>query len=267
MQSSIKFPFCFDRERLKMDAGRIRPHEWTPHFNTGVYEGEWDGIALRSVGGRVDKLYPDLTAKGVVADTEIIARCAYFQEVLGSFQCALRAARILRLRPGAKIREHRDYNMGYEDGEVRIHIPIQTNPGVLFFLDGHVVDMEEGEVWYLDVSLPHAVENRGTTDRLHLVLDCAVNEWLDGFLCGETSVPIPATVETRTLACDELERFRELVLQKDGLQEQLREVTDRDAFVSRVLSLGKEHGCEFTAGDIRVAMQAGMQGWIERWVH
>jgi hypothetical protein len=35
--------------------------------------------------------------------------------------------------------------------------------------------MREGECWYL----LHCVHNRGTTDRVHLVIDCQLNPWLD----------------------------------------------------------------------------------------
>jgi hypothetical protein len=38
--------------------------------------------------------------------------------------------------------------------------------------------MNEGEGWYLNLSLPHRVENNGTTDRVHLVIDYVVNEWM-----------------------------------------------------------------------------------------
>jgi quercetin dioxygenase-like cupin family protein len=38
--------------------------------------------------------------------------------------------------------------------------------------------MHEGELWYLDFSQKHRVENNGATDRIHLVMDCKVNDWL-----------------------------------------------------------------------------------------
>jgi hypothetical protein len=38
--------------------------------------------------------------------------------------------------------------------------------------------MKEGECWYHNFNLPHRVANRGTADRVHLVLDCVLNDWL-----------------------------------------------------------------------------------------
>jgi mannose-6-phosphate isomerase-like protein (cupin superfamily) len=61
---------------------------------------------------------------------------------------------------------------------VRLHIPVVTNPEVEFVLNGVRVEMKEGECWYHNFNLPHRVANRGTVDRVHLVLDCVLNDWL-----------------------------------------------------------------------------------------
>nr|HMS43742.1 aspartyl/asparaginyl beta-hydroxylase domain-containing protein [Pyrinomonadaceae bacterium] len=68
--------------------------------------------------------------------------------------------------------------LGLEDGEIRIHIPVLTNPQVEFILDDQKVEMQEGEAWYLNFNLFHTVRNEGTTDRIHLVIDCVVNDWM-----------------------------------------------------------------------------------------
>ncbi len=38
--------------------------------------------------------------------------------------------------------------------------------------------MEAGAVWYLRLSDPHRAANRGATDRVHLVIDAVVNDWM-----------------------------------------------------------------------------------------
>jgi hypothetical protein len=178
MLKSYKLPMSFDPDRLKADLGRFEPAEWIPHFNTRYYEGDWSGIALRAVGGRAGQLYPDPTATDDFADTPLLERCPYLQEVLAAFRCPLTSVRLLRLSAGSSIREHRDYKLGFEDGEMRIHVPVETNLNVSFFLAGERVAMEEGEAWYLDLNLPHRVENHSETDRIHLVIDCVVNDWV-----------------------------------------------------------------------------------------
>jgi hypothetical protein len=40
------------------------------------------------------------------------------------------------------------------------------------------VILEAGSCWYLRLSDPHRVANRGETDRVHLVIDAAVNDWV-----------------------------------------------------------------------------------------
>lgn len=185
MLKSYKLPMSFDPDRLKADLACFQSDEWIPHFNTRYYEGDWSGIALRAVGGRAGQLYPDPTATDDFADTPLLARCPYFQEVLAAFQCPLTSVRLLRLAGGSSIREHRDYKLGFEDGEMRIHVPVETNLDVAFFLAGERVLMQEGGTWYLDLNLPHRVENHSDSDRIHLVIDCVVNDWARGLFPPE----------------------------------------------------------------------------------
>jgi hypothetical protein len=177
--SRVRLPLRLDPEPLRDDLRRLPDDAWIPHFNTAYYQGEWSGVALRAVGGRPLQLYPDPAATEPYADTPTRRECPHLDAALGRFRCELLSARLLRLSPGALIREHRDYKLGYEDGEVRIHVPLTTSPEVEFLLAGERVEMVPGEAWYLDLNLPHAVANRGPTHRVHLVVDCIVNPWLD----------------------------------------------------------------------------------------
>jgi hypothetical protein len=173
----LKLPMSFDVGRLQIDLARMRPEDWTAHFNTSYYDGLWSGIALRTTEGAHVPLYPD-PSKNTYVDLEVLARCPYIAEVMAAFHCPLQLVRLLKLSPGSNIKEHRDYNLSYEDGEVRVHIPIQTNPDVEFAVDGTALPMGEGECWYINFNLPHRIHNRGTTDRVHLVIDCVLNDWL-----------------------------------------------------------------------------------------
>ncbi|MDQ3747649.1 MAG: aspartyl/asparaginyl beta-hydroxylase domain-containing protein [Acidobacteriota bacterium] len=178
MPATLKFPFSFDAELLQADAARFASDEWIYHFNTPIYQGDWSGIALRAVKGGKSPLYPDLNPSEDFVETEMMSRCRYVPEVLSDFRCALSSARFLKLGAGAQIRPHRDYRLGIEDGEIRIHIPVATNPRVEFVLDDKIVEMKEGEAWYLNFNLQHSVRNDGGSDRIHLVIDCVVNDWI-----------------------------------------------------------------------------------------
>lgn len=180
MISVLRLPFEFDAESLKGDLQNFAPEDWTPHFNTQNYEGDWSGIALRATEGAHVQLYPDPTATGF-EDTEMLSRCTYIPAVLKAFECELETVRFLRLGAGATIREHRDYKLGFEDGIARVHIPVKTNSQVEFFLNRKRVEMQEGEAWYLNFNLHHSVKNNSDEDRVHLVVDCIVNDWLREF--------------------------------------------------------------------------------------
>ncbi|MCY1079996.1 aspartyl/asparaginyl beta-hydroxylase domain-containing protein [Archangium lansingense] len=175
---SVRLPLRFDVRRLREDLARIAPEEWVAHFNTRTYEGEWSGVALRAVGGVAGRLYPDPAASEPFADTPLLERCPEVREVLSAFACRIESVRFLKLAAGARIREHRDYRLGYEDGEVRLHVPVVTHESVGFFVSGQRVLMREGECWYVNVNQPHRVDNTGEVDRIHLVLDCVLDDWL-----------------------------------------------------------------------------------------
>ena len=182
MLSAIRLPLELDAAGLKADLASFVEEDWVPHFNTRYYEGDWSGIAFRSVGGVAKQLYPNPAAEEPYADTENLDRSPNVRAVLERFECELLSVRFLRLARGSVIKEHKDYNLGYEDGELRVHVPVETNPDVEFVLDGQPLELREGEAWYLDLNLPHRVANRGETDRIHLVVDCVVNDWLTGLL-------------------------------------------------------------------------------------
>lgn len=176
--SILKFPFSFDPQLLQKDACGFAADDWIPHFNTQYYEGDWSGIALRAAKGAHVQLYSDPNATEGFVDTLMMERCSYVPKVLETFQCEMTSVRFLRLSAGSHIRRHRDYQLGFEDGEIRIHIPVVTNPQVEFILNDERVYMKEGEAWYLNFNHYHSVNNSSSTDRIHLVMDCVVNDWL-----------------------------------------------------------------------------------------
>jgi hypothetical protein len=184
--TAIRLPLQFDAERLAAEVAQLAPDEWVPHFNAAYYEGDWSGISLRSVGGLTKMLFSDPSRKDEFADTELVGRCPGLAEAMRQFQCPLDAVRLLRLGPHARIREHSDVDLGLEIGEVRVHVPITSNPEVAFYLDGQRIDMQPGEAWFMELKLPHRVENDGSGDRVHLVVDCRLNDWLQEMLASGT---------------------------------------------------------------------------------
>ena len=178
---SLKLPFEFDARRLQGDAAQFSTTDWKPHFNIHNYEGEWSVVPLRAVKGARDQIFPDPDAPDGYVSTEMMAKCRYVPELLKTFECELQTVRFLKLTAGSVIRRHRDYEQGFEDGFIRIHVPVVTNENVDFVLNDEHLTMLEGETWYVNVNFHHSVRNAGQTDRIHLVIDCVVNDWIRSF--------------------------------------------------------------------------------------
>lgn len=175
-----RLPFSFDASGLRDDLDRIGGGDWVDHFVKQNYEGDWTVLPLRFTAGATHPIMQAYSSPSATAfeDGPLLDRTPCFREVLARFECPLQAVRLMRLAPGSAIKEHRDHDLAAEWGAARIHIPIVTNPQVEFLVNRTHVAMEPGSVWYLRLSDPHSVANRGTTDRVHLVIDCVANDWL-----------------------------------------------------------------------------------------
>lgn len=181
-----KLPLHFDPQALKDDFAELKDAEWIDHFVEQNYEGSWTVIPLRGPRGAehpVMMIYPDPSCTEF-ENTPFLDACPYFQKVLSTFQCPVSAARLMRLTPGSNIKVHTDYDLSLEEGTARLHVPITTNEDVEFWLNDRRVKMNEGECWYLRLSDPHSVVNRSKEDRVHLVIDVTVNDWLTDLLSG-----------------------------------------------------------------------------------
>jgi hypothetical protein len=175
---------AFDASRLQADLEGFTEADWTPHPARTNYEGAWSAIALRAAQGETHPLrliYPNPGA-AVFVEAPMLARCPYMREVLATFMCPLRSVRLMRLGAGSQIKEHCDPGLDAEHGHVRLHVPITTDPDVEFYLNDTRVEMAAGSTWYLRLTDPHRVLNRGRADRVHLTIDAEVNDWLSDLL-------------------------------------------------------------------------------------
>lgn len=175
----LKFPMQFDEQRLVEDLSKAMEAQWIPHFNMGGYTGNWKVVSLYAKDGNEQNIFAFSADNAVVSETPLMKECPYFREVLDYFKFPVLSVRLLRLEVGAEIKPHTDHELGYEDGQFRLHIPIVTNPEIEFILDGERLTMLPGECWYTNVNFVHSVANRGTKDRVHLVIDGERNAWTD----------------------------------------------------------------------------------------
>lgn len=93
-------------------------------------------------------------------------------------KCKIKNLMFYAMLPGGDIPPHRDMvgNVGF--GGLRLHVPIITNEKVNFIVAGKKVIMGVGDLWALDTSYTHSVSNFGSENRIHLVMDVIVNEWV-----------------------------------------------------------------------------------------
>lgn len=90
---------------------------------------------------------------------------------------------LARMAPGGVIRPHQDANPAAKWPH-KIHVPIETNEKVTFYIGGSPYHLPAGEAAEVNNMAVHAVENRGTTDRIHLIfeyfdLDQPNPDWLE----------------------------------------------------------------------------------------
>ena len=187
MLSAYRLPLTFEPDVLRaevMEAGARG--RWIDHWADGLAApGTWTVLALIAGAGDLDdatstRLGPDASP----SPTAILAEMPNVRSAIETFRTVVVRARLMRLKAGAAISQHRDFayfggqRWSFERGRIRVHIPIVTDGGVMWKLDGQDIAMAAGEVWYVNVCLPHSVENRGGIDRINLVVELEVNDWL-----------------------------------------------------------------------------------------
>jgi hypothetical protein len=71
------------------------------------------------------------------------------------------------------VKPHGDFGYSLNHSH-RVHIPLVTNPGVEFIVNGQPKFLPEGEIWEINNIDQHEVHNRSDAYRVHLILDLAV---------------------------------------------------------------------------------------------
>ena len=73
------------------------------------------------------------------------------------------------IMPGKSIEAHSDPQE--PDWLTRLHIPLTTNDQSIFYIAGQPNHFEVGKAYHVDTRVEHAIENKGTTPRIHFMLD------------------------------------------------------------------------------------------------
>ena len=158
----LKLPVKFCGDTLAAQVSALPASAWMEH--PAQYDGN-TAVPLVSPGGRLTD-----DASGPMAPTQWLSQCPYILETMGALNATWGRSRLMGLGPGASVPEHVDVHY-YWRTHLRIHIPVVTNPEVLFICAGEAVHMKPGECWILDSFFMHSVRNGGADTRIHLVLD------------------------------------------------------------------------------------------------
>ena len=176
----IKLPFSFDVEKMREEVTALQLKEYE-YYNV---------IPLRAPAYQVDASIPEPPPAEDYADgswtdwldTPQLNQSPYLQTVIETFSkhTTVNLVRILRLAPDSVVKEHTDPTLGIQvpKSMIRLTIPIWSGDDVEFYLNDEEVEMEEGECWYCNFDVMHEVYNKSDESRIHLILDCIVNDWL-----------------------------------------------------------------------------------------
>jgi aspartyl/asparaginyl beta-hydroxylase len=172
MTGAYRLPLRFDPAPLREEVAEIERH--VPWVNHWASEGDaWQLIPLL------------VERAGAPAEpTAALEQAPRLRDVLATFRTDILRARLSKLCAGTSIKRHRDFayfserRWSFERGLIRLHGPIVTDDDVTWRLQDRPVDLRPGEFWYLNVCLPHSVENRSRQDRIHLVVELVVNDWV-----------------------------------------------------------------------------------------
>src|SRR5947209_654906 len=92
---------------------------WQPHFNTRDYEGCWEVLPLRSPGGKNTIIPEMINGENGFADTPYMQKTLSVKKLIDTLQCRVNSVRLLNLKAGALIKEHRDVELAFENGHAR----------------------------------------------------------------------------------------------------------------------------------------------------
>jgi len=164
----------YDLEKLRREVDSLNDVEYLKHPGMS----NWSGVPLRNPTGAVTGVAINTLTPWTgepCKDTEYMQKTPYIKEILDALPAQVHVVRLLKINTGFSLPPHRDgTRYAYDGGTIcRLHLPIYTSPEVTFVIDNIEHHLEPGRLYYTDVSRIHTVHNRGTSDRVHLVIDVA----------------------------------------------------------------------------------------------
>ncbi len=150
-------------------------------YSEYVSQGVYSLSLLSSDGDGSNTLIKDCKPK----PTEVLNKLPKTAEILNNLGLDFIWARLNLLGPNACLWEHRDYSELDNREKLRLHIPVKTNDNAYLILEGKKVHLHKDGLWKLNpADFVHGAVNEGE-DRIHIVLDCYVNDNLRNLIKDE----------------------------------------------------------------------------------
>lgn len=113
------------------------------------------------------------------------------RSILEKIPAMTERVRLMKLEAGTKISKHTDkVDKDIKSRKIiRLHVPVITDDQIkmISWLEKDnptEFKMKKGECWWLDVSKAHSVLNESDIDRVHLVIDVFVNNYMSEVMYG-----------------------------------------------------------------------------------
>ena len=160
--------------------------EFSPVVTKFNKKNQWTAVSVRGYAGTIEQIGKG-GVLGTLDDFNKLQNTPLYDEldmdkILDKIPAEKERVRLMKLEAGTKIAKHTDkVDKDIKSGKIiRLHIPVITNENVVMksWLKGGIAEfrMAKGECWWLDVSLPHQVDNNSDEDRVHLVVDIYNND-------------------------------------------------------------------------------------------
>ena len=160
--------------------------QWTNVYSE-YHTGGWQTLSLMN---RTSKPTDTLIENCEPVETSLLERMPETRALLRGLGFRYLFARLAKLEVNAFIYEHRDYQELRNERLLRLHIPVITNPFSSLVVDRTRIHLALGYIWKLNPIHRHAAANFGKESRIHIILDCYIDEALEALLNAETLDPI-----------------------------------------------------------------------------
>ena len=155
------------QETISKLVSKISDDSWAPTHSGGSYaDSKWRTLPL---------IKDD-------SPTEHYSKFDALDEVKSRFPCKFKMMTFYSILPGGVLHPHRDLSGASILNCMRFHIPLVTNELMDFRVSKKRVIMRPGELWALDTSYLHSVNNAGSADRIHIVMEVEMNDWVKELL-------------------------------------------------------------------------------------